>query len=109
MRLLPLTSCKLAPPAPLRTFGPHEKMGTALIPTLLPLDSRRRRTAGLTTVALGLFPQSSEEQDGRSFFCSACYDKGVDEEVTLSCKCLSLREEDNHTSTVAHVITGIKI
>ena len=40
----------------------------ALMPTLLPLDSRRRLVAGLTTVALGLFPQCCEEQDGRSFF-----------------------------------------
>jgi len=56
----------------------------------------------LTTVALGLFPQSCEEQDRRSFFCSACYAKGADEEVTLSCRrCLSQREEDHHTSTVA--------
>jgi len=42
---------------------------------------------------------------GEVFFCSACYDKIADEEVTLSCRCLSQREEDHHTSTVvqAHI------
>ena len=39
---------------------------------------------------------------GEVFFCFACYTKGADEEVTLSCRCLSQREEDNQTSTVAH-------
>ena len=43
-----------------------------------------------------------EGKIGEVFFFSACYDKAADEEVTLSCRCLSQREEDTHTSAVAH-------
>ena len=52
-------------------------------------------------MAIGLFPQTVKSKIGEVFFCSACYAKGADEEVTLSCRCLSQREEDHHTTTVA--------
>ena len=43
-----------------------------------------------------------ESKIGEVFFFSACHDKAADEKVTLSCRCLSQREEDTHTSAVAH-------
>src|SRR5712671_6452044 len=41
---------------------------------------------------------------GEVFFCSACSAKAADEEVMLSCRYLWQREEDTHTSAVAHVL-----
>ena len=43
-----------------------------------------------------------ESKIGEVFFFSACYDKAADEEVTLSCRGHAPREEDTHTSAVAH-------
>jgi len=53
-------------------------------------------------MAIVLFLQTVKSKIGEVFFCSACYDKAADEEVTLSCRLLAQREEDNHTSAVAH-------
>src|SRR5260221_12359546 len=54
----------------------------------------------ITTCSL----QTVKSKIGEVFFCSACYDKAADEEVTLSCRLLAQREEDIHTSAVAHVL-----
>jgi hypothetical protein len=43
-----------------------------------------------------------ESKIGEVIFFSACYAKAADEEVTLSCRCHAHREEDTHTSAVAH-------